>query len=163
MRVGRARAFAARRQQQEGGEEGRAQDEGKKAAPPLRRQLLLEDVEHDSARQKGEKHAEPGPMDLDREPHGPAGDDRRRQHPSPDPPVGVLMILAQPVVVDQEVQGHREGKKQQAAPTLLLPMEQQIADQGVVEGERPDVQVEDASPRRRLALVRPRLLPALAL
>jgi len=38
------------------------------------------------------------------------------------------VILAQPVVIDHEVHAHREGEKDQAPQTLLLAVEEQVAD-----------------------------------
>src|SRR3712207_2050880 len=62
------------------------------------------------------------------------------QDPITDAVVGALVILAQPKVVDHEVHAHGESEEHQAPKAGLFAVEDQVADERVVEGERGGVQ-----------------------
>jgi hypothetical protein len=65
------------------------------------------------------------------------------------------MLLPEALVIDDEVQAHRHGIDDEAAKVGLLAMEQQVADQHVVEPEGAKVHPKDAQRRAPSALTLP--------
>jgi hypothetical protein len=59
--------------------------------------------------------------------------------------------LSQPEVAGREMQGHRDEVGEQGYEARLLPVQQEIADQQVIERERPHVQPEDPGFHRILS------------
>jgi uncharacterized protein HemX len=68
------------------------------------------------------------------QPHHPAQDDRRSQHPAALAKVSVLVVLPEAVVVYYKVQRHRHKEQQEVFETRGQPVEEQIADEGGVDG-----------------------------
>ena len=69
--------------------------------------------------------------------------------------VGVLVVLAQPEIVDDEVQPHRGAEQEHKRRAISIPTAlKQVADQGVVGSERGDVEPEDARASRIFAAPR---------
>src|SRR3712207_4939596 len=68
------------------------------------------------------------------------------QDPTTGSVVGALVILTQPKVVDHEVHAHGESEEHQAPKARLFAVEDQVADERVVEGERGGVHPEYLGP-----------------
>lgn len=54
------------------------------------------------------------------------------------------MVLAQTLVVHEEVQRHRDAEEDEAREAALLAIEEEVADEDVVESEREHMHPEDA-------------------
>ena len=119
--------------EQEGGVGGGAKGNCPMEVFALLGQLLLEDVGNDVAGQECQHGCQRRLGDLAGEPDGPPEQQGADQHPAPDPRIVLLVVLAQPVVVDHEVLAHGDGEEDQGpAARVLNPLAQDVPDQGVV-------------------------------
>ncbi len=66
----------------------------------------------------------------------PPEDDRRREYPAACTQVGILVVLTQAVVIDHKVQGHRHEEQEEVLEAGGIPVEEQVADEEVLDGER---------------------------
>ena len=92
--------ISARRDEQDRGS-GSAQGQGPEAALPLLRQLLLESVEHDAPRQKGEQEPDEKFRKRRCGTECPADDHSGGKNPPAAPVVSVLVILPEPEIASR--------------------------------------------------------------
>ncbi len=102
---------------------------------PLGRQLLLEHVEDDPSAEEGQWDGDGGGRQLDHQADGPTGEQGQRDDPPPHVCVGLLVVFSEREVGDQEVDRHGQGERGEGHHPVLLLVEQEVADEAVVEGE----------------------------